>query len=413
MMLSSLSSAFGLLLVCLCALLLPTTIQGQLMDLLITGVGGGVMDLIIPEEVFAVIPESCQGDNNSAELTAVINCAVTNFMQCAGLLGVLDQFETIIPTDASKVNTCNDIESSFCPIASQCSVCEDQFDALARCIITFTPVGVIDQSIIDLVDSCALVCNAHSVKAIGFGDSGIIADTIGTQEVTDNDIIMLDEKDIATTAKENGSLTTFFAALVITADLVPTLSEPNGPVSVFAPIDDAFAALPEKLIPCLFLSENQDTLTSILTYHVIREKVVLSALSSGHQIHTIQGETIGITFMKSTESNATIVYANNVNVITPDVLTTNGAIHVIGSVLVPPSIDIAAFLTTCPEVAEPVVPVDSSDAVDQPGDLFGGIDADDSGEPIGDVVVGNVIGTIVESFVGLISVDVNGWGFGW
>merc|ERR1719162_331057 len=151
-----------------CALLgvpsLPTAVQGQLF-----GGSEGVMDMI-PEEIKDVIPDACQG-GEEAEFTQAIDCAVKKIVSCSGLLGVLGQFDTIIPTDASLVNNCEDIEASFCPIASKCSACEAEFDTLARCIVAFTKAGVIAPSIIDLVDSCALVCDDNGVEDIGFGSA--------------------------------------------------------------------------------------------------------------------------------------------------------------------------------------------------------------------------------------------------
>jgi len=419
MMLSVFSS------VCATTLLLslPTT-QGQF-----------IPDL---SEVLAVIPEPCK-DGDDSEFTQAINCGVKNLMKCTGLLGVLDQFDAIIPTDASMVNNCEDIEASFCPIASQCSQCEAEFDTLARCIVTFTPAGVIAPSIIELVDSCALVCDDNGVEDIGYAISGAVAAPIGIEEVANEGVDLVDittsvEKDIVTTAIENGSFTTLVTALQATADLVSTLSDPSKSFTVFAPNDDAFAALPSKLVPCLLLPENQAALTSILTYHVASGTALSSALSNGQQIPTVLGENVAVGI---NDAPAMIKINNNAIVLAPDVLATNGVIHGIDAVLVPPSIDMDAFLTTCPEVYDygvvvppadivPVVPEGTGDVVDQLGDLFDGIEVDQLGETIGDAVgeyldneslgdqVGNTINTVVQSFMGLISGGSDGWrGFGW
>merc|ERR1712160_34839 len=110
---------------------------------------------------------------------------------------------------------------------------------------------------------------------------------------------------------------------------------------------------------------------------------------------------MGISIATSTpgiiDAPAIVKINDNAIVLAPDVLATNGVIHVIDTVLVPPSIDMDAFLTTCPEVYDygvvvppadivPVVPEGTGDVVDQLGDLFDGIEVDQLGETIGDAV---------------------------
>jgi len=159
-------------------------------------------------------------------------------------------------------------------------------------------------------------------------------------------------KDIPTTAIDNGSFTTLVAALTA-ADLVTTLSG-DGPFTVFAPDDDAFAALEkvdEKLIPCLLLPENVETLKTILTYHVASGEVLSTDLSNGQQIPSLQGEDISVDITGKT------VMVNDAQVIAADVNATNGVIHVIDGVLVPPTVDIEDFLVLCREMNPDVDPV--------------------------------------------------------
>jgi len=158
--------------------------------------------------------------------------------------------------------------------------------------------------------------------------------------------------DIPTTAVENGSFTTLVTALGA-ADLVDALSA-EGPFTVFAPTDDAFAALPAELVPCLLLPENKDPLTSILTYHVASGSVMSSDLSDGMKVPTLQGEEVTIT---TTDG----VKVNDANVVIADVETDNGVIHAIDAVIVPPSIDVAAFLETCPPAESEPAPTAESD----------------------------------------------------
>ncbi|MFT4656145.1 MAG: transforming growth factor-beta-induced protein [Candidatus Aldehydirespiratoraceae bacterium] len=132
-----------------------------------------------------------------------------------------------------------------------------------------------------------------------------------------------------------GSFETLVAA-VGAADLVDTLTS-AGPFTVFAPTDEAFAALPDGLVDALLLPENKDALVSILTYHVIGAEVPSSDVAPG-DVETVQGEAITI----SAEGDALKV--NEATIIAVDVQADNGVIHVIDQVLVPPSIDAAALL---------------------------------------------------------------------
>jgi uncharacterized surface protein with fasciclin (FAS1) repeats len=144
---------------------------------------------------------------------------------------------------------------------------------------------------------------------------------------------------IVDVAVANGSFETLVAA-VTAAGLAETLSS-EGPFTVFAPTDDAFAALPEGLVDCLLLEENIDPLTAILTYHVVDGAVMSTDLTDG-PVPTLQGEEITVDLSNGVTLNG------SVNVAAADVEASNGVIHVIDGVLVPPSIDVAAFLETCP-----------------------------------------------------------------
>ncbi len=126
-------------------------------------------------------------------------------------------------------------------------------------------------------------------------------------------------------------------AAVTAADLVDTLSA-DGPYTVFAPTDDAFDALPEGLLDALLLPENKDTLTAILTYHVVSGEVTSDQVSAG-DVPTVQGENITIT-----TPDGDVVLNDTATVTAVDVDTDNGVIHVIDGVLVPPSIDPTSLL---------------------------------------------------------------------
>jgi uncharacterized surface protein with fasciclin (FAS1) repeats len=125
------------------------------------------------------------------------------------------------------------------------------------------------------------------------------------------------------------------AAAVTAAGLVDTLKG-EGPFTVFAPTDDAFAALPAGVLDALLLPENKDALTKILTYHAVAGEVMAADVTDG-DVPTVEGQSITL----STENGVTV---NGANVIQADVVASNGVIHVIDAVLLPPDVDVAALL---------------------------------------------------------------------
>ncbi len=133
-------------------------------------------------------------------------------------------------------------------------------------------------------------------------------------------------KDIVDTAADAGDFTTLVAA-VKAADLVDTLKG-EGPFTVFAPTDEAFAALPEGTVDDLLKPENKDQLTAILTYHVVPGKVMSGDLSDGMTATTVQGGDLTVDLGEG-------VMINDANVTAPDIEASNGVIHVIDTVLMP------------------------------------------------------------------------------
>lgn len=132
---------------------------------------------------------------------------------------------------------------------------------------------------------------------------------------------------IVETAVANGSFNTLVAA-VTAADLGATLSS-EGPFTVFAPTDEAFAALPAGTCESLLLPENKAKLTDILTYHVVAGKVLSGDLTDGMKAKTVNGGEVTI---KLAEGKVLI---NDAEVVTADVETSNGVIHVINKVILP------------------------------------------------------------------------------
>jgi uncharacterized surface protein with fasciclin (FAS1) repeats len=135
------------------------------------------------------------------------------------------------------------------------------------------------------------------------------------------------DKDIVDTAVGAGTFTTLAAALEA-AGLVETLKG-EGPFTVFAPTDAAFAALPAGTVEDLLKPENKDKLTAILTYHVVPGKVMSTDLTEGMKAATVQGGEVTITLEGGPKVNGAVISG-------PDVAASNGVIHVIDSVILPP-----------------------------------------------------------------------------
>lgn len=135
------------------------------------------------------------------------------------------------------------------------------------------------------------------------------------------------EKDIVDTAVAAGSFKTLAAALAA-ADLVQTLKG-EGPFTVFAPTDEAFAKLPAGTVESLLKPENKDKLRRILTYHVVSGKVTAAQVMKMSSAKAVSGDTLTIKAGKGG------VMADNARVVKTDIAASNGVIHVIDTVLMP------------------------------------------------------------------------------
>jgi uncharacterized surface protein with fasciclin (FAS1) repeats len=131
-------------------------------------------------------------------------------------------------------------------------------------------------------------------------------------------------------AAANDSFKTLTAALKA-AGLTETLAG-AGPFTVFAPTDAAFAALPQDALQELLKPENKEVLVKILTYHVVPGKVTSSDLKSG-EVKTVEGGGVNVKV-----DSATGVTVNDAKVVQPDIQASNGVIHVIDKVILPPDL---------------------------------------------------------------------------
>ncbi len=135
------------------------------------------------------------------------------------------------------------------------------------------------------------------------------------------------KSDIVDTAVAAGNFTTLAAALEA-GDLIGTLKS-DGPFTVFAPTDEAFAKLPEGTVENLLLPENKDKLVEILTYHVVPGKVKAADVITLDSAKTANGTNVAIRVEEQ------MVYVNNSRVVATDISASNGVIHVVDSVILP------------------------------------------------------------------------------
>jgi uncharacterized surface protein with fasciclin (FAS1) repeats len=135
--------------------------------------------------------------------------------------------------------------------------------------------------------------------------------------------------DIVDTAVAAGSFNTLATALTA-AGLVDTLKG-DGPFTVFAPTDEAFAKLPAGTVEDLLKPENKDKLIAVLTYHVVAGKVKAKQVVTLDSATTVQGSNVSIKVKDGT------VYVDGAKVIKTDIKASNGVIHVIDSVILPAS----------------------------------------------------------------------------
>jgi uncharacterized surface protein with fasciclin (FAS1) repeats len=136
-------------------------------------------------------------------------------------------------------------------------------------------------------------------------------------------------KDIVDTAVAAGSFSTLAKALVA-ADLVNTLKG-AGPFTVFAPTDAAFAKLPVGTLDNLLKPENKAMLQRVLTYHVVAGNVMAADVIKLSSAKAVSGDTLSI------KINGEAVMIDNAHVVKADVAASNGVIHVIDTVLLPPT----------------------------------------------------------------------------
>ena len=137
----------------------------------------------------------------------------------------------------------------------------------------------------------------------------------------------MSDRDIVETAVAAGQFETLVAA-VQAAGLVETLKG-DGPFTVFAPTDEAFAQLPDGTVTELLRPENRERLAAILTYHVVPGRVMASEVVGLDQAETVEGQSVSFSVEDGT------AYVQGAEIISTDIQASNGVIHVIDEVLLP------------------------------------------------------------------------------
>ena len=186
----------------------------------------------------------------------------------------------------------------------------------------------------------AAVAGSLVLAACGEDDNSAVETTAAAAETTaaasETTAAMTEEPGtIVDVASGNPDFSTLVAA-VGAAGLVETLSG-EGPFTVFAPTNDAFAALPAGLVDKLLLPENKDVLTQILTYHVVSGAVMAADVAAG-EVPSVEGSPIVVTV-----DGGTVKLNDSATVVATDVMASNGVIHVIDAVILPPGLDVSAL----------------------------------------------------------------------
>ncbi|MDZ7718364.1 MAG: fasciclin domain-containing protein [Balneolaceae bacterium] len=159
---------------------------------------------------------------------------------------------------------------------------------------------------------------ALTITAFCFLAATPISTNLGASNVSHHDIVSI--------ASGADNLSTLVKAIQA-AGLVETLQS-DGPFTVFAPTNEAFAALPDGTLESLLKEENRDKLVQILTYHVVPGKVMSTDLEDGMMAETVEGSSITVDLSDG-------VAIDNANVVSADIEADNGVVHIIDSVIMP------------------------------------------------------------------------------
>lgn len=185
-----------------------------------------------------------------------------------------------------------------------------------------------------VVATSITACNSNktadgNADSMAMDSSSMAMDTMTTEGVMVGGAMMVPSKNIVENAIMSSDHTTLVAA-VKAAGLVETLSG-TGPFTVFAPTNEAFAALPAGTVDNLLKPEMKADLTKVLTYHVVSGAYKAADLKDGMELTTVEGQKLKVSVKDG------VVMVGDAKVTTADAISSNGVTHVIDAVLLPPS----------------------------------------------------------------------------
>jgi transforming growth factor-beta-induced protein len=277
-------------------------------------------------------------------LADIVDTAVAagSFNTLAAALGAADLVATLKSKGPFTVFAPTDEAFAKLPEGTIADLLKPENKAKLAAILTYHVLAgeVMASTVVTMDGKTAATVNGASVT-IGVKDGTVTVDdakVLTTDIKTSNGVIHIIDSvmipkpvlaDIVDTAVAAGSFNTLAAALGA-ADLVATLKS-KGPFTVFAPTDEAFAKLPEGTVADLLKPENKAKLAAILTYHVLAGEVMASTVVTmdGKTAATVNGASVTIGVKDGT------VTVDDAKVLTTDIKTSNGVIHIIDSVLIP------------------------------------------------------------------------------
>jgi transforming growth factor-beta-induced protein len=277
-------------------------------------------------------------------LADIVDTAVAagSFSTLAAALGAADLIATLKSKGPFTVFAPTDEAFAKLPEGTVADLLKPENKAKLAAILTYHVLAgeVMASTVVTMDGKSAATVNGASVT-IGVKDGAVTVDdakVLTTDIKTSNGVIHIIDSvmipkpvlaDIVDTAVAAGSFSTLAAALGA-ADLVATLKS-KGPFTVFAPTDEAFAKLPEGTVADLLKPENKAKLAAILTYHVLAGEVMASTVVTmdGKSAATVNGASVKI----GVKNGAVTV--DGVKVLTTDIKTSNGVIHIIDSVMIP------------------------------------------------------------------------------
>jgi uncharacterized surface protein with fasciclin (FAS1) repeats len=280
---------------------------------------------------------------DKVKLADIVDTAVAagSFSTLAAALGAAGLVDTLKGKGPFTVFAPTDEAFAKLPDGTVADLLKPENKAKLASILTYHVLAgeVMASAVVTMDGKSAATVNGASVK-IGVKNGDVTVDgakvvttdikaSNGVIHVIDSVMIPVVLSDIVDTAVAAGSFSTLAAALGA-AGLVDTLKG-KGPFTVFAPTDEAFAKLPEGTVADLLKPENKAKLASILTYHVVAGEVLASAVVTmdGKSAATVNGASVKIGVKNG------VVTVDGAKVVTTDIMTSNGVIHVIDTVMIP------------------------------------------------------------------------------